>query len=154
MPRDNNGVSRAIAAQRRRLDEAAAGEWMVTDGGMQFFPPTGTDRRAAAKWLAGKELFQFAIARNDEVRILWQPNMLNPAVRQRMEAERAATERRDRELAELLPKILDANATDRNTTKPAVQRDTLHDGPADERPTPRRPLKPQPQAARTQTEID
>ena len=121
MPRDNKGISRAVAAQGGRLDEAAAAEWMVTAGGMQFFPPTRADRRAAAKWLAGKELFQFAIARNDEVRILWQPNMLNPAVRQRVEAERAAAEQRDHELAELLPKILEANAADRNTTKPAPQ---------------------------------
>ena len=131
MPRDNKGTSRAISARQRQIDEGAAGEWMVTAGGMQFFPPTGADRRAAAKWLASKELFQFAIARNDEVRILWQPNLLNPAVRQRVEAERAAAEQRNRELAELLPKILDANAADRNTTKPTVQRDTLHDGPTD-----------------------
>ena len=104
---------------------------MVTADGMQFFPPTGADRRAAAKWLADKELFQFAIARNDDVRILWQPNLLNPAVKQRVEAEHAAAEQRDRELAELLPTILGANATDQNTTKPTVQRDTLYDGPAD-----------------------
>ncbi len=131
MPGDNKGISRAIAAQRERLDKATAAEWMVTAGGMQFFPPTGADRRAAAKWLADKELFQFAIARSNEVRILWQPNMLNPAVKERVEAERAAAERRDHELAELLPKILGPNATDRTPPSPAVRRDTRHDGPAD-----------------------
>ena len=77
MPRDTKGITRAIAAQRATLDEAAAAEWMVTAGGLQFFPPTA-DRRTAARWLSEQELFHFAIARNDDVRIRWKPNTLNP----------------------------------------------------------------------------
>ena len=107
MPRDTKGISRAIAARRAKLDEAAAAEWMVTAGGFEFFPPSA-DRRTAARWLSEQELFHFAIARNDDVRIRWTPNTLNPVVKQRMETERAAAEQRQRELDKLLPTILRA----------------------------------------------
>ena len=106
MPLDTKGITRAIAAQRAKLDEAAAAEWMVTAGGLQFFPPTA-DRRTAARWLSEQELFHFAIARND-VRIRWKPNTLNPVVKERIEAERTAAEQRQRELDKLLPKVLGA----------------------------------------------
>ena len=76
--------------RREQHCETMEAEWMVTAGGMDFFPPTGGDRRAATKWLAGKDLFQFAISREDQTQILWQPNRFHPAVKRRMEAERAA----------------------------------------------------------------
>ena len=115
MPRDTKGITRAIAAQRAKLDEAAAAEWMVTAGGLQFFPPTA-DRRTAARWLSEQELFHFAIARNDDVRIRWKPNTLNPVVKQRIEAERTAAEQRQRELDKLLPKVLGPNRATRRKT--------------------------------------
>ena len=123
MSRDTKGITRAIAAQRATLDEAAAAEWMVTVGGLQFFPPTA-DRRTAARWLSEQELFHFAIARNDDVRIRWKPNTLNPVVKQRIEAERTAAEQRQRELDKLLPKVLGA--------EPGNQKEDANTSPSDE----------------------
>ena len=105
MPRDTKGISRAITARRARLDEAATGERMVAADEFEFFPPSA-DRRTAARWLSEQELFHFAIARNNDVRIRWKPNTLNPVVKQRMEAERTATEQRQQDLDRLLPQIL------------------------------------------------
>lgn len=69
MPRDTKGITRAVAARRKRIDEAAAAEWMLVVDGFQFFPPTGADRPAAARWLGEQELFHFTIARADNIRI-------------------------------------------------------------------------------------
>ena len=107
MPRDTKGISRAITARRARLDEAATGEWMVAADEFEFFPPSA-DRRTAARWLSEQELFHFAIARNDDARIRWKPNTLNPVVKQRIEAQHTAAEQRQPELDRLLPKVLGA----------------------------------------------
>ena len=115
MPRDTKGISRAIAARQARLHKAAAAEWMIAAGGFEFFPPS-PDRRTAARWLSEQELFHFAIARNDDVRIRWRPNTFNPVVKQRMEAERRAAEQRQRDLDRLLPQILEAEQ-DTTTSK-------------------------------------
>ena len=45
MPRDTKGISRAIAARQARLDEAAAAEWMIAAGGLEFFPRAQTAAR-------------------------------------------------------------------------------------------------------------
>ena len=50
------------------------------------------------------------------MRIRWTPNTLNPAVKQRMEAERRAAEQRQRDLDRLLPQILEAEQ-DATTSK-------------------------------------